>query len=127
MINPRTVAPVIVCSVSLLTGFLIFPETASGQYRYEASLQTMIDAYKDYDEQSRDYIPGKRGTILSLTYKTEWANRIIQFLYEFDKKAYQDRRYCKEADHYHDMAAKKPVELGLYSWSSLKIHCSGYL
>jgi hypothetical protein len=86
----------------------------------------MIDTYRYYDEQSRDFILGERGTILSLTYKTEWANRIIQFLYEFDKKAYQDkRRYCKEADHYHDMASE--VRLGLYSWSSLKIHCRGYL
>ena len=101
MSNLRTVASILACSLSLLTAFLIFPETASG-YLYSAYVAALIDQYKQGKEMaaSDSLYESSIGTgmqIQSMRQINEFLDRVNQAV-----RKNPSRSDCEEGRSYYN-------------------------
>ena len=112
MSNFRTVASILACSLSLLTGFLIFPETASGQYQYSAYVAALISQYNSgermiEDEQRRSdrgFTPNFTSMSIGTQMKIRSIGQISKFLSWVNQAVRKNpnRSNCEEGRSYYD-------------------------
>lgn len=118
MSNLGTVASILACSLSLLTGFLIFPETASGQYQYSAYVAALINQYKQGKEivenEQKSKYPNSGSIILGLQMQNQSSDRIVKFLSRVNQAVRKNpsRSDCEEGrDYYEQLIGDRDIDI----------------